>query len=152
MPPVRPSRARRRATLTMFVCRGSEGQGVRVHSEAAESPQAAVADSEASRCLLTAVTRAPRPPPPGAGGGRFEAAAAEAGRVRRLGRVVGGGVAAAAAGALVRVGAVAAAGAGFLRAIGSPGAGNGQFQNPYGGVAFDAVGKLLNSTVIACKC
>jgi hypothetical protein len=50
------------------------------------------------------------------------------------------------------VSAVAAAGAGFLRAIDSKGADNGQFQNPYGGVAFDAVGKLLNSTVIACKC
>ncbi len=44
------------------------------------------------RCLLTAVTRAPRPPPPGAGGGRFEAAAAAAApdvRDRLLGRVVG---------------------------------------------------------------
>jgi hypothetical protein len=58
---------------------------------AAASPDAAVVDSEASRCLLTAVTRAPLPPPPGAGRGRFEAAAAEAIKVRRLGRVVGGG-------------------------------------------------------------
>ena len=31
---------------------------------AAEFPDAAVADSEASRCLLTAVVQAPRPPPP----------------------------------------------------------------------------------------
>ena len=58
---------------------------------AASLPDAAVAGSEVSRCLLTAVTRAPRPPPPGAGGGRFGAAAADAVRVRRLGRVVEGG-------------------------------------------------------------
>ena len=36
-----------------------------------------------------------------------------------------------------RLGAVAAAGAGFVRAIGSRGACNGQFDHPYGGVAFD---------------
>jgi hypothetical protein len=59
---------------------------------AAASPDAAVADSEASRCLLTAATCAPLPPPPGVGGGRFEpAAAADAVRGRRLGRIVGGG-------------------------------------------------------------
>ena len=57
---------------------------------AASLPDAAVAGSEVSRCLLTAVTRAPRPPPPGAGGGRFGAAAADAVRVRRLGRIVRG--------------------------------------------------------------
>ncbi len=55
---------------------------------AAESPDAAVAGSEASRCLLTAAVRAPRPPPAGAGGARFEAAAADGVRVKRLGRVV----------------------------------------------------------------
>jgi DNA-binding beta-propeller fold protein YncE len=93
---------------------------------AASSPDAAVAGSEASRCLLTAVARAPRPPPPGAGGGRFEAAAADGVRVRRLGRVVGGGARA----VLRRAGGVSAAGAGFLRAFGSTGSGNGQFQHP----------------------
>jgi hypothetical protein len=36
---------------------------------AAASPDAAVTDSEASRCLLTAATRAPLPPPPGGWGG-----------------------------------------------------------------------------------
>jgi hypothetical protein len=44
-----------------------------------------------------------------------------------------------------RLGAVAAAGAGFVRVIGSPGKGNGQFQNPYGGVAFDGEGNLVLS-------
>jgi hypothetical protein len=42
-----------------------------------------------------------------------------------------------------RLGAVAAAGAGFVRAIGSRGAGNGQFDLPYGGVAFDGEGNLV---------
>jgi hypothetical protein len=66
---------------------------------AAASTESCVAGSEAARCLLTAVTRAPRPPPPDAGGGRFEAAAAAAAAVRGrlLGRVVGGGAAAAGA-------------------------------------------------------
>jgi len=44
-----------------------------------------------------------------------------------------------------RLGAVAAAGAGFVRAIGSQGAGNGQFQCPCGGVAFDGEGNLVVS-------
>ena len=42
-----------------------------------------------------------------------------------------------------RLGAVAAAGAGFARAIGSKGAGNGQFDRPCGGVAFDGEGNLV---------
>jgi DNA-binding beta-propeller fold protein YncE len=42
-----------------------------------------------------------------------------------------------------RLGAVAAAGAGFVRVIGSYGAGNGQFDYPYGGVAFDGEGNLV---------
>ena len=44
-----------------------------------------------------------------------------------------------------RLGAVAAAGAGFVRAIGSQGFGNGQFNYPYGGVAFDGEGNLVVS-------
>jgi len=44
-----------------------------------------------------------------------------------------------------RLGAVAAAGAGFARAIGSEGAGNGQFNHPCGGVAFDGEGNLVVS-------
>ncbi len=112
---------------------------------AAASPQGGVAGSEEARCLHAAATRAAHLPPQNAGGGRFEpTAAALAVRGRVLGRVVGagGGVA---AGALGRVGAVAAAGAGFLRAIGRPGAGNGQFNQPYGGVAFDPEGNLVVS-------
>ena len=104
---------------------------------AASSPDAAVAGSEASRCLLTAVTRAPRPPPPGAAGGRFEAAAADAVRVRRLGRVQGG-----ARVVLRRAGGVSAAGAGFLRVLGSAGTGNGQFKNPFC-CALDDEGNLV---------
>jgi sugar lactone lactonase YvrE len=42
-----------------------------------------------------------------------------------------------------RLGAVAAAGAGCVRVIGSAGAGNGQFNYPYGGVAFDGEGNLV---------
>ena len=42
-----------------------------------------------------------------------------------------------------RLGAVAAAGAGFVRVIGSEGAGNGQFNCPSGGVAFDGEGNLV---------
>ena len=42
-----------------------------------------------------------------------------------------------------RLGAVAAAGAGFVRVIGSEGAGNGQFNYPCGGVAFDGEGNLV---------
>ena len=42
-----------------------------------------------------------------------------------------------------RLGAVAAAGAGFVRVIGSQGAGNGQFNCPCGGVAFDGEGNLV---------
>ena len=42
-----------------------------------------------------------------------------------------------------RLGAVAAAGAGFVRVIGSQGAGNGQFNCPFGGVAFDGEGNLV---------
>jgi DNA-binding beta-propeller fold protein YncE len=42
-----------------------------------------------------------------------------------------------------RLGAVAAAGAGFVRAIGSKGAGDGQFDGPFGGVAFDGEGNLV---------
>ena len=42
-----------------------------------------------------------------------------------------------------RLGAVAAAGAGFVRVIGSRGAGNGQFNEPCGGVAFDGEGNLV---------
>jgi DNA-binding beta-propeller fold protein YncE len=41
------------------------------------------------------------------------------------------------------LGVVAAAGAGFVRVIGSRGAGNGQFNNPFGGVAFDGEGNLV---------
>ena len=41
------------------------------------------------------------------------------------------------------LGAVAAAGAGFVRVIGSEGAGNGQFDRPSGGVAFDGEGNLV---------
>jgi hypothetical protein len=107
---------------------------------AASSPDAAVAGSEASRCLLTAVARAPLPPPPGAGGGRFEAAAADGVRVRRLGRVVEGGARA----VLRRAGGVSAAGAGFLRALGGKGGGNGQFQNPVC-CALDDQGNLVVS-------
>ncbi len=44
-----------------------------------------------------------------------------------------------------RLGGVAAAGAGFVRAFGSQGAGNGQFQCPCGGVAFDGEGNLVVS-------
>jgi DNA-binding beta-propeller fold protein YncE len=44
-----------------------------------------------------------------------------------------------------RLGAVAAAGAGFVRVIGSQGAGNGQFNVPCGGVAFDSEGNLVVS-------
>jgi len=44
-----------------------------------------------------------------------------------------------------RLGAVAAAGTGFVRAIGSRGAGNGQFNQPCGGVAFDGEGNLVVS-------
>jgi len=44
-----------------------------------------------------------------------------------------------------RLGEVAAAGAGFVRAIGSEGAGNGQFNRPFGGVAFDVEGNLVVS-------
>ena len=107
---------------------------------AAESPDAAVADSEASRCLLTAVVRAPRPPPPGAGGARFEAAAAVGVRVKRLGRVVEEGT-----GAVVRgAGGVSAAGAGCLRVFGSKGTGNGQFQGPIC-CALDDEGNLVVS-------
>jgi hypothetical protein len=40
------------------------------------------------------------------------------------------------------LGEVAAAGTGFVRVIGSSGAGNGQFNRPYGGVAFDGEGNL----------
>jgi hypothetical protein len=42
-----------------------------------------------------------------------------------------------------QLGVVAAVGAGFVRAIGSEGAGNGQFQSPLGGVAFDGEGNLV---------
>ena len=107
---------------------------------AAESPDAAVAGSEASRCLLTAVVRAPRPPPPGAGGARFEAAAADGVRVKRLGRVVEEG-----AGAVLRgAGGVSAAGAGCLRVFGSAGAGNGQFNRPFG-LTLDHEGNVVVS-------
>jgi DNA-binding beta-propeller fold protein YncE len=99
---------------------------------AASSPQSAEAGSKASRCLLMAATRAPRPPPPGAGGGWFKPAAAEAVRARRLGRVVEGvagvGVGRVEGGA--GPGGVAVAGAGFRRAFGSQGSGNGQFDSP----------------------
>ncbi len=44
---------------------------------------------------------------------------------------------------MLLLGAVAAVGAGFARAIGSEGAGNGQFNRPYGGVAFDGEGNLV---------
>ncbi len=67
---------------------------------AAASPDAAVADSEPSRCLLAAV---PRPPRRSAGGGRFQAAI----NVMRLGCIVD-----------CVVGGVSAAGSGFLRAFG----------------------------------
>jgi hypothetical protein len=75
---------------------------------AAALPNAAVADSEESRCLLAAATRAPRQPPRGARGGRFQAAAAEAVSLVRLGCIV----------VDCGVGGVSAAGAGFLRAFG----------------------------------
>jgi DNA-binding beta-propeller fold protein YncE len=42
-----------------------------------------------------------------------------------------------------RLGAVAAAGAGCVRVISSQGAGNGQFNGPCGGVAFDGEGNLV---------
>jgi len=44
-----------------------------------------------------------------------------------------------------RLGGVAGAGAGFVRAIGSRGAGDGQFNQPCGGVAFDGEGNLVVS-------
>jgi len=44
-----------------------------------------------------------------------------------------------------RLGGVAAAGAGFACAIGGSGAGNGQFEHPSGGVAFDDEGNLVVS-------
>jgi DNA-binding beta-propeller fold protein YncE len=44
---------------------------------------------------------------------------------------------------VLRLGAVTAAGAGFVRAAGSRGAGNGQFNCPSGGVAFDGEGNLV---------
>ena len=44
---------------------------------------------------------------------------------------------------VLRLGGVAAVGAGFVRVIGSEGAGNGQFNSPYGGVAFDGEGNLV---------
>jgi len=44
-----------------------------------------------------------------------------------------------------RLGGVAAAGAGFVRVFGSRGAGNGQFNQPCGGVAFDGEGNLVVS-------
>ena len=112
-------------------------------AQAAASAEGCVAGSEAARCLLAAVTRAPRLPPPDAGRGRFEAAAEPVAGGGRLGRVVGGGAVAAGALGRVRGGAVAAAGAGFVRVIGSKGAGNGQLHAPYGGVAFDSEGNLV---------
>jgi len=42
-----------------------------------------------------------------------------------------------------RLGEVAAAGAGFLRVIGSRGTGDGQFERPNGGIAFDGEGNLV---------
>ncbi len=54
---------------------------------AAMSPEGCVADSEAARCLLAAVTRAPRLPPPNAVRSRFEAAAAPGVGIGRLGRI-----------------------------------------------------------------
>ena len=42
-----------------------------------------------------------------------------------------------------RLGGVAAAGAGFVRVIGSEGDGNGQFDCPFAGVAFDGEGNLV---------
>jgi len=46
---------------------------------------------------------------------------------------------------VLRFGAVAVAGAGFVRANDSKGAGNGQFEYPSGGVAFDGEGNLVVS-------
>jgi len=46
---------------------------------------------------------------------------------------------------VLRLGGVAAAGAGFVCAIGSYGGGNGQFNRPCGGVAFDGDGNLVVS-------
>jgi len=46
---------------------------------------------------------------------------------------------------VLQFGAVAAAGAGFVRVIGSRGTGDGQFNAPYGGVAFDGEGNLVVS-------
>jgi len=46
---------------------------------------------------------------------------------------------------VLRLGRVAAAGAGFVRDIGSQGYGNGQFNYPCGGVAFDGEGNLVVS-------
>jgi hypothetical protein len=86
---------------------------------AAASPDAAVAGSEACRCLRAAATGGPRAPGEGDRGGRFEpvaaavAAAGSAGgaRARRLGWIVGAAAAAAsAAGRAVGAGAVAADG------------------------------------------
>ena len=86
---------------------------------AAASPDAAVAGSEACRCLRAAATRAPRAPGESDRGGRFEPLVAAAaagggvgggggggGRARRLGQIVG--AAAAAGGRAVGAGAVAA--------------------------------------------
>ena len=120
---------------------------------AAASPEAAVAGSEACRCLRTAATRGPQAPGAGAGGGRFEAVAGGGGgggggggrgcgRVMRLGRIVVSGVAVGGRGG--GVGCVAAVGAGFLRAFGSSGAGNGQFNRPFC-VALDHEGNVVVS-------
>jgi len=46
---------------------------------------------------------------------------------------------------VLRLGAVADAGAGFVRATGRSGVGNGHFQSPSGGVAFDGEGNLVVS-------
>jgi hypothetical protein len=48
-------------------------------------------------------------------------------------------------GRLGEIAAAPGADAGFVRAIGSEGAGNGQFQSPLGGVAFDGDGNLVVS-------
>jgi DNA-binding beta-propeller fold protein YncE len=114
---------------------------------AAASPDAAVAGSEACRCLRAAATRAPRAPVERDRGGRFEPAAAAAAaaasaiggaggvRARQLGRIVR---AATVGGSGIHVGAVAAAGAGFLRAFGC-----GQ-SNPFG-LALDLEGNVVVS-------
>ncbi len=118
---------------------------------AAASPDAAVAGSEAYRCLRAAVMRGPRAPGERDLGVRFEPVAAGCGGggvggsggtwARRLGRIADAAAVAVGAGG---AGDVAAVGAGSLRAFGSAGADNGQFKRPFD-AALDHDGNVVVS-------